>query len=602
MKTNTADEKLLKALNMLTCSQTRQQLRHLLQEDLDPCKGELVREHVLICGNCSDVLSDLLDQNEELGLISPSDGESRVPQLLELQVVKQGQFPENHEMRGGPPDECEGDISLIPHCNTAMFIHNGKVFLDANQMGIQLLGATTPQEVVGRRVLEFIHPDFWEIARRQGKRVKNERMPSTLVKERLLRLDGGVIDVETLALPIKYKNQQVILVIVKDITAQKKIERALQRDTARYQLIAEGSTDAIITLSPTLMILYASQAGEQLFGYERREVLRRSVVMFIHPDDLTEIEKAHAAVLDKSDIQRTCVRIRQKSGTYIWVEANIKGIREPETNRIRKIVAVARRATDYKQVERERFLEFQKAVELYKRVFDEAAFGMAIMDLETGRFLEVNPAYCEMVGYTPDELRTRTFYDITDRADIQRSREVHDALRTGQAVLQKFDKRYRHKSGIPVHGQLTTIGLCHVEGGGSALLSIVENVTQGKAVFVPAVPDNPENQVKKDKVDIFSLKQPVEATPFVDFGGFADNQEAFLIALSLAKTEKKQALQILYDLRTHIEKIHDLRSTQLLEENIHNTILALENNTQPLLRIEIEYSKPISSTSVLNER
>ncbi|MBI3245993.1 MAG: PAS domain S-box protein [Deltaproteobacteria bacterium] len=576
MKTDTADERLLKALNILTCAQTRQQLRSLLREELASCQEELVREHLSICNACSDVLMDLIDTGENTDTISTSECLNGLPQLPEFVLVRRDQLPKNHEKQGAVPTESKGDVSLIPDCDTAMFVHNGKVFLDANRTGLQLLGATIPNEIVGQRVLEFIHQDFWDIARRQGKRVKNEGMPSALVEERLVRLDGRIIDVETLALPINYRGQQAVQIVVKDITDHKKIERALQRYAARYQIMTESSTDAIISLSPTLMILYSSQAGEQLFGYERREVLRRSAVTFIHPDDFSEVEKAHATVLDNSDIQRACFRIRQKAGTYIWVEATIQGIREPETNRLRKIVAVARRATDYKQVERERFLEFQKALEIYKRIFDEVAFGMAIMNLETGRFLEVNPAYCEMVGYTADELRARTFYDITDPDDVQRSREVHDALRSGQAVLRKFDKRYRHKNGAPVHGQLTTIGLCHIEGGGSALLSIVEDVSQHKPAPGPADSDKPGDWVERDRAEPPLPHIPVGPTKTpLGFWGLPDSGEVLENAKNMAKRgETDNALQLLFAFRKHLKGTR--QKNPLLLQQIEGAISSLK--------------------------
>jgi PAS domain S-box-containing protein len=84
--------------------------------------------------------------------------------------------------------------------------------------------------------------------------------------------------------------------------------------------------------------------------------------------------------------------------------------------------------------------------EQFRGAFDFAAIGMALVDLN-GRFLKVNRALCETVGYSEQELLSLTFQEITHPADLEEDLELARQLISGEIRTYQLDKRYIHKDG-----------------------------------------------------------------------------------------------------------------------------------------------------------
>lgn len=82
----------------------------------------------------------------------------------------------------------------------------------------------------------------------------------------------------------------------------------------------------------------------------------------------------------------------------------------------------------------------------YKNVFDYAAIGMALVNME-GRYLKVNQYFCEFYGYEPDEFLTMGFKDITFPEDLTVGIEELHKLHLGEISSFHVEKRYIHKSG-----------------------------------------------------------------------------------------------------------------------------------------------------------
>jgi PAS domain S-box-containing protein len=91
---------------------------------------------------------------------------------------------------------------------------------------------------------------------------------------------------------------------------------------------------------------------------------------------------------------------------------------------------------------------------LVQSAFDQAAIGMALVDLN-GRWLRVNRAVCELVGYNEEELRKLRFQDITHPEDVGVDVENADKLRRGEIARYEIEKRYLHRKGNVVWGLLS---------------------------------------------------------------------------------------------------------------------------------------------------
>ena len=165
----------------------------------------------------------------------------------------------------------------------ATVIHRAGKIVDVNTAGTRLYGATGPEELVGRSVLEFIHPDCLDAVRKQMEQTKEAGQAVALIEERLLCLDGTTIDVEVAAIPIIHQGQAATQVAIRDISARKRIERALRESEVKFRTLAETTTAAVFIYQGS-RTLFVNSAAEMISGYTKAELLNMDLLDVIHPD------------------------------------------------------------------------------------------------------------------------------------------------------------------------------------------------------------------------------------------------------------------------------------------------------------------------------
>jgi PAS domain S-box-containing protein len=115
--------------------------------------------------------------------------------------------------------------------------------------------------------------------------------------------------------------------------------------------------------------------------------------------------------------------------------------------------------------------------DLFRSCFAHASIGFSITDLK-GRFLEVNPAYCAITGYTEAELRALDFQAITHREDLARTLLRIRALVQGQIPAFTIKKRYVRKDGEIVWVKNNVSLIRDKQGQATNLLRLSQDLTK----------------------------------------------------------------------------------------------------------------------------
>ncbi len=124
-------------------------------------------------------------------------------------------------------------------------------------------------------------------------------------------------------------------------------------------------------------------------------------------------------------------------------------------------------------------LESQKR---FQAVYEKAPIGIAIIDSETSQFLNVNIKYCEIVGYSEDEMLSQNSSNITHPDDLQEDLDNMELLRSGEINDFKMEKRYYTKDGSIVFVLLAVVALWDEDFQHKIHLAIVEDITERKKV------------------------------------------------------------------------------------------------------------------------
>jgi PAS domain S-box-containing protein len=115
----------------------------------------------------------------------------------------------------------------------------------------------------------------------------------------------------------------------------------------------------------------------------------------------------------------------------------------------------------------------------FRKVFEEAAVGMALMDME-GRMLDCNPALQKMLGYGKEELQRLSYKEYSHPEDAGISARLFNELAEGIRDSYTWEKRYLRKDGQQVWGQVTVSLLRGMGGEPQFTIVMTEDITQRK--------------------------------------------------------------------------------------------------------------------------
>jgi len=152
----------------------------------------------------------------------------------------------------------------------AIVIHRKGKIIQANAAALKLLGAASRVDLLGKPILDFVHPDFRDQVVDRTRRLIADGEPVPTLEEKYLRLDGTNVDVEVAAEPFRDENGLASLTIFRDITKRKKTEAALRENEHRYRILFEGANDAIFLMDGN-KFLECNEMTLRVYGCSSRE-------------------------------------------------------------------------------------------------------------------------------------------------------------------------------------------------------------------------------------------------------------------------------------------------------------------------------------------
>jgi PAS domain S-box-containing protein len=141
-------------------------------------------------------------------------------------------------------DRYRRTVELSPD---AILLHQDNRFVYANAMAVELLAATTPEELINKSIFDVIHPDYHAIAAERIRQGYEGEERSAPLEERYIRLDGQVIPVEVSGSPLTYQGKPATQVVVRDITERKRAEEELRKHRDHLEdLVKERTAELVV--------------------------------------------------------------------------------------------------------------------------------------------------------------------------------------------------------------------------------------------------------------------------------------------------------------------------------------------------------------------
>ncbi|MGE5463170.1 MAG: PAS domain S-box protein, partial [Syntrophothermus sp.] len=212
-------------------------------------------------------------------------------------------------------------VEISPY---AIFVNRDERIVFANNECIKMLGAESPEQIIGKSNFDILHPDYHDVVRERIKLMAEGHQNVPALEEKIVRLDGQTVDVEISASPFIEQGEPAILVTMNDITERKRAEEALhqlnleleervRRRTVELQaaneflreseatsrLILESMPDAIVIIDRDGQIVHANTQVETLFGYAPGEVMGQPVETLVPQRLRTEHEQQRSSYAEE---------------------------------------------------------------------------------------------------------------------------------------------------------------------------------------------------------------------------------------------------------------------------------------------------------------
>jgi len=215
--------------------------------------------------------------------------------------------------------------------------------------------------------------------------------------------------------------------MVQNFTEKIILEEKLKHSEERYKLISENAYDLISILNQNLQFEYANeQPCLRILGYTNKEIIGKSVLAVIHPDDKKIAIKTLVEGLNigKGVLE---VRIKHKNNHWIWIE--VKGNTFKDRDGKIKGILIGRDITERKEADK----RIKESEEKYRTIFNASPDFVYLTDLK-GNILDANQAFLEKTKISLNEAQNKQILEFFAGENLEDLKAKINELRAGIVI------------------------------------------------------------------------------------------------------------------------------------------------------------------------
>lgn len=366
--------------------------------------------------------------------------------------------------------------ALISCTNNAVFLLQNNQLTYCNQKAFELFECEDFQE----RPPFYFSPQCQPDKKPSGEKIEEMlsqafQGQTPLFHWQFQKLNGEHFEAEVNLAVIKVEGNDLLQVIVHDITDRKRREKAVRESESRFKGIFEGAGIGIGMTDPYGKMIESNQALEDLLGYQKDELLGKAIIELVHPDD-RDFEKRYLTHYQNMSLKPGFFEKRyiRKDGSIIWGKLTTSVIYD-EKGIPAFGIGMLEDITQRKHAE-EKVKENQ---ELLNRVNENLTEGI-YRSVPGKGLVYVNKAFAKMFGYesVAEALRLSSdslnnFYDEENR----RKKLLKEIKKKG--YLKNKESLFRRKDGSTFWG-LENSTVSTTADGGLILDGVVVDITEKK--------------------------------------------------------------------------------------------------------------------------
>lgn len=314
---------------------------------------------------------------------------------------------------------------------------NGKIML-TNQAFCDIFGYTmeemkqiTPEDLLAPEDSERVFAEHY-------KRMRGELGNSSYMAL-FLHKSGRRLVIEVNSATVQVNGENASFVSARDISERKAIETALRESEEKYRSVIENATDGIvITQQGKLMFVNQSMCG--MLKYEESELIQKPFLEFTVEEDrqvMIDFHRRRMAGEDFTSLYQS--RLIRKDGVIITVELNA---RTSDYNGSPAAFIIIRDISERKAMED----ALHKSEDRFHRMIQSLQEGLFVIQEE--KFIFVNEAIVDILGYTVEEMTGRSFYDVMPPEKREYMVNRHGDRKNGEKGSWSYEYTLLHKDGV----------------------------------------------------------------------------------------------------------------------------------------------------------
>ena len=278
-----------------------------------------------------------------------------------------------------------------------------------------------------------------------------------------------------------------------DISALKETEQALRESKHIYHDLVQTIEGIVWECEfPSYQITFVSQFAEKLLGHliQSWKTDPQFFLSLIHPDDRQRIAAYWSDATLRKENHVMEFRVVHANESILWVRAHVTIVLN--NNQPVKLRGIMMDITEQKKIES----DLKESEQRFRIMFEQAAVGVAQIASRTGEFVKINQRYCDILGYSQEEMHMKTDKDITHHEDLESDVDNMTRLLSGEIATFSMEKRYMQRSGRIVWINLTVSPMWRTEEEPSHHIAVVEDITERKQLENMIRQHNEELEIK----------------------------------------------------------------------------------------------------------
>lgn len=282
----------------------------------------------------------------------------------------------------------------------------------------------------------------------QNTRLRSSEIDSYTLEKRYLRKDGSPFWVKISVNLVRRKDgtPDYYITVVEDIDQLKRAEFELEEQQARAQAFWDNSPFNQSLKDTRGRLIAVNKTYQETYGISDQTIGGRPLNEAHGTDWGTEVDDFDKEVLRTRTTRTADITVPGKTGQNFTIRVT----QFPVYDRSGNVVGVGGVSYDITSQIRAA-QEVRNSEERFRGTFEQAAVGITHVALD-GTWMRINQRYCEIVGYSEDDLRQRTFRDITHPDDLENDLDLRDAL------LARGNGSYYQREAVSAPGREYRLG------------------------------------------------------------------------------------------------------------------------------------------------